>query len=230
MKQPCVTKLIASLPQELSCFADRTNTGKLYTPFARRINSSADVTGTWENDHQKKEISKQNWNITNQNQRALHHARWGASSDQVRWAAQGCDPLRAKSSIQENRGQEPSDGGGGRAGNVRSSFTEPLGSLGLCSCNRKVSGSPCSQRALAWLLAPACPTQPTLHTAPPSATLMGGKCPSGWGCCGNSACLHQTCGCKSHIRDSATAGTVAGFFQVGGKLSLLGGILRQDAE
>lgn len=112
MKQPCVTKLIASLPQELSCFADRTNTGKLYTPFARRINSSADVTGTWENDHQKKEISKQNWNITNQNQRALHHARWGASSDQVRWAAQGCDPLRAKSSIQENRGQEPSDGGG----------------------------------------------------------------------------------------------------------------------
>lgn len=112
MKQPCVTKLIASLPQELSCFADRTNTGKLYTPFARRINSSADVTGTWENDHQKKEISKQNGNITSQNQRALHLARWGASSDQVRWAAQGCDPLRAKSSIQESGGQEPSDGGG----------------------------------------------------------------------------------------------------------------------
>lgn len=154
---------------------------------------------------------------------------WGAWSVQVWWAAKGCNP-KSKILHPKARGPGAVRRWWGRGGSARSGLSAPLSSLGLCSCNGKAAGSPRSRWAQAWLLAPACPARPTLHAAHPSATLTGGNAPSGWGHCGNSTSLHQTCGCKSHVRDSATAGMVAGLFQLGAKLSLLGEIQRRDAE
>lgn len=101
--------LNASLPQELSCFASRIHTGKLYTP-CMRINSAVDVTGTWENDYQEKEVSKRNWKITSQNQWALHlvgdHDRVMSEETCNIWELA---TLRAISCNMEAGGQELSD-------------------------------------------------------------------------------------------------------------------------
>lgn len=121
-------------------------------------------------------------------------------------------PQRAKSCSCQSGGREPS-GGGGVEVTVRGVASLHLSALwGHARATGRLQEAHAASELQHGCSPLPAPLNPTLHAAHPSATLSGRNARPGGGCCGNSTYLHQTCGCKNHVRDSATARTVAGLF------------------